>query len=624
VSRAPRAAIVAGLSAMVIVVFWRVAGYPFLTYDDPAYFAGNPFVPKGLTISGIRWAFTAFYAANWHPATWISHMVDVSLFGMDAGRHHLVNLLFHLANTLLLFRLLRRMTGRMWESGAVAALFAVHPLHVESVVWLAERKDVLSTFFFMLALLGYVRYCERPGFRRYQPLLLFFVLGLLSKPMLVTFPFVLLLLDGWPLGRFSLAVTRSGGSVSVPRTRLLLEKLPLIALSAASCVVTYLAQRKGDAVTTLAVLPLYERCENGLLAVSAYLGKFAWPSGLAFLYPLDPKSIAVWKVAGSGLLLLFVTAAACRNARRFPFLLTGWFWYLGTLLPVAGIVQVGVQSMADRYTYIPLIGIFVMVAWGVGESGAWRRIPGAATAAAAMLLLAVLAARASSQVGYWRDSGTLYAHTLEVTRDNWAVREVWGMMLLQEGRLTEAEAQFREIVLARPDRAEGYYELGKAMSRPETVQAAIARFEDALRIRPDYAEAHNDLGAALARAGRTREAIAHYREALRYRPEFADAHYNLGQALSRQGGAEEAVAQFREAIRIRQDFAEAHNNLGTLLAGRGEFPEAVSHFREALRIRPSYDGARFNLDRVLAGKEMLRPAGRRESPGKGGRGNDGG
>ncbi|MFA6147283.1 MAG: tetratricopeptide repeat protein [bacterium] len=597
-----RCAIVLLLAGMVVIVYGKTAGYPFVMYDDPLYTVANPFVAKGLTLAGAEWAARTFHAANWHPVTWLSHMMDVSLFGMNAGNHHLVNLLFHMANTLLLFHFLARATGRMWESGLVAALFAIHPLHVESVAWVAERKDVLSTFFLMLTLLAYARYCERPARSRYAAILLFFALGLMSKPMLVTVPFVLLLLDYWPLGRFSPFRSPAGDTGFLPPMQLLREKVPLFVLSGVSCLVTYLAQEKGGAVSTLAVLPGWARGANALLAYAGYLWKTVWPSGLAVYYPHPGTAISVWKVAAAGTFLCWVTAVAVRQARNRPYILVGWLWYLGTLVPVAGFVQVGLQTMADRYTYVPLIGIFIAAAWGMGDLARGWKVPRLA-AGIIVFWLAGLAVCAWYQAGFWRDSSSLFTRDLEVTRENWFIRNSLGWSLLREGKDAESIHQFREAIRIRPEYAEAHYNLGKALSRFETIDEAIASFESALRFRPEYAEAHNDLGAALEIKGPAEMAIAHYREALRLRPDFAEVHYNLGRALSLQNAVGEATIHLREAVRLSPEYVEARNNLGVILARQGEYAEAESQFREALRIKPDYAGAQRNLERVLGGMD---------------------
>jgi tetratricopeptide (TPR) repeat protein len=534
---------------MVALVFSNVGGYPFVLYDDPLYIHGNPYASKGLTLSGIRWALTAFMGANWHPLTWISHMIDISLFGMDAGKHHLVNVLIHLVDTVLLFHVLRRMTGRIWECAMVAALFAVHPLHVESVAWVAERKDVLSALFFLLTLWAYARYCEKPGWRRYLAVFFTFAIGLTVKPMLVTLPFVLILLDFWPLAR----------------PFVLPEKVPLLALSALSSCITYMAQAKGGALAPIADLPAWARLLNALGAYGGYLWKTVWPARLAAFYPHPMEAIPVGTTSAAVLALIVGTAFAMRQRRVRPYIAVGWLWYVGTLVPVAGFVQVGLQSMADRYTYIPLIGIFIAVAWGAGELAGRSgfRIP---VAVAAVGWLAILAVVARNQAGYWRDTETLFTHSIETAGDSGFARNMLGASLAGDGKVREAERQYLKAIL----------------------------------LRPEYADAYNNLGLLLYRDGRTKEAILDFREAIRSRPGFSEAYFNLGKALARDGADEEAAARFREAIRLKPDYPEAHNNLGVLLARRGDYPGAIDHFRRALRIDPDSVSAGANLRRALA------------------------
>ncbi len=531
------------LIAANLIVYASVWHHDFVNYDDNEYVSTNVVVQRGLTWDGASWAFTTGYAANWHPLTWLSHMLDVQLYGLDPGPHHLTNLLFHIANTLLLFGLLHRMTGALGRSAFVAGLFAVHPLHVESVAWVAERKDVLSTLFWMLTLLAYVEYVRRPGLGRYWAVLLFFALGLMAKPMLVTLPFVLLLLDFWPLGRMGMGSNPANGWVSSPggwatTVRLVWEKLPLLSLTVVSSIVTLRVQRRGGNVVSLSATPLNHRVANALVSYFAYIGKMLWPARLAALYPYV-QSLPGWWVAGAFLGLLGISVAVIRAGPRRPYLPVGWLWYLGTLVPVIGLIQVGYQAMADRYTYIPLIGLFIVVAWGVPDllvRWPFRRI--ALPAAAGLVILAcVIAAR--GQLRYWENSTTLFTHDLAVTTGNNIVHNNLGIVLADQGRLDEA----------------------------------IAHFSEALRIEPDYADAHNNLGVALADEGKLDEAIAHLSEALRIDPNYAEAHYNLGLALVGQGKLDEAIAHYSKALRIKPDYTKARDNLRLTLVKRGERPD---------------------------------------------------
>jgi Flp pilus assembly protein TadD len=606
-------AVAAVLAAMVVAVYGRAGSFPFITLDDKFLILRNTALQGGLSLSGLRWAFTTDMDAGWIPLTWLSRMLDVSLFGMDAGKHHLANVLFHLLNALLLFHVLRKMTGKTWESGFVAALFAVHPLHVESVAWVTERKDVLGAFFWMLSIGAYARYAERPGVVRYGLVVLIFSLGLMSKAILVTLPFVLLLLDYWPLGRLRPSgEPRGDGDVSpsfdpASPGRLLVEKVPLFVLSAAVSVVTFLAQKNIGAVVPLGATPLWVRAGNALQSYAAYLRKAAWPSDLAVFYPHPLTNLSLWKTAAAGLFLCLVTALVVRQARRRGWLAVGWFWYLGTLVPVIGLVQVGGPGMADRCAYIPLIGVYVMVAWGMGESAARFGIPKPATAAVAVVWLLALLACAWVQVGYWRSDTLLFRRALVVTKDNWMAHNSLGEAAHEAGRDEEAVAHYREALRIWPGSPEVHNDLGVALFKLGRHGEAISHFREALRIRPGHPEAHNNLGVHLSDIGRDEEAVAHYREALRIRPDYAEAHHNLGMALARSGMSGEATGHLRRAVRLRPDYAEAHNNLGVLLARQGAYSEAVSEFREALRLKPDYAGARHNLDRALEDSGLVRP-----------------
>ena len=415
-----------------LAVYWQVRNYSFVNYDDHMYVTQNHNVQAGLTLESITWSFTTIQASNWHPLTWISHMLDCQLYGMNPGRHHLTNVLLHILNSLLLFLVFMRMTGKLWQSGFVAALFALHPLHVESVAWISERKDVLSTFFWMLSLWGYLRYVERPGACRYLLLFFLFILGLMTKPMLVTLPFVLLLLDYWPLNRFQFG---SSGDCNYSIQRpfdfgLVWEKTPLFLLAAVSSVMTYIVQKSGGAVNSLATIPFHDRIANAIVSYVSYIGKMIWPDNLAVFYPY-PKSILLWKVAGAGLLLVVVSVVIFRMVRTKPYFAVGWLWYIGTLVPVIGLVQVGSQGMADRYTYVPLIGIFVIIAWGVPDfMPKWRykKIGFTVTIAA---ILAIIMITTRLQIRYWSDSLTLFKHAFEVTTvDNCIVHGKLGEALV--------------------------------------------------------------------------------------------------------------------------------------------------------------------------------------------------
>lgn len=498
-----------GLITATLIVYAPVRHYGFVAIDDPAYVTENPHISNGLTWHSIVWAFTSGYASNWHPLTWLSHMLDVQLFGMNAGPHHVVSLALHIINTILLFWLMVRLTGTLGRSAFVSGLFALHPLHVESVAWVAERKDVLSTMFWLLTLLAYAAYVRRPGLSRYLVVCVSFALGLLAKPMLVTIPFVLLLLDVWPLCRITWGDGASGRrQLSSPHRRavwvkLICEKLPMIALSVASSIVTFLVQERAGAVTGLNLYPLALRTENVLVSYAAYISKMLWPVRLTMLYPYS-QSISGWWVSWAFLFLLGVSFAVIRAGRRHPYLPVGWFWYLGTLIPVIGLVQVGIQSMADRYTYIPLIGLFVMASWGVPDMV--KHLPYLRRAIPVLAMLLILACGMSTrhQLMYWKSSDALWAHAFEVTfnMDNWNTHNNLGVVLRNQGRVDEALAHFSVAVRMKPDFAEAHHNLGATLAMLGRMDEAIASLSEALRLKPDFAEAHGDLGFASRAAGR--------------------------------------------------------------------------------------------------------------------------
>ena len=583
----------AGLAALLVLAtllaFSPVLHNEFINYDDQQYVTKNVHVQAGLTSSAVRWAWSTGYAANWHPLTWMSHMLDWQLFGPNAWGHHLTSLLLHIANTLLLFRLLTRMTGSMSKSLAVAMLFGVHPLHVESAVWVAERKDVLSTLFWMLTIGAYVRYLDVPSAGRYALVFSTLALGLCSKPMLVTLPFVLLLLDYWPLGRW-----KEAGFA-----KLLREKLPLFPLVIASSWITLLVQAQGGAVKSFEDFSLGVRAMNAIVAYGAYLWKAAWPRDLTFLYLHPGAAPAAWKVFLAGLLLLAVTFLVFLERSRKPYLLVGWLWYLGTLVPVSGLVQVGAQSMADRYTYVPLIGIFVMASWGTADalypsSGRpslgrrWAWVP-------AFILLGLLVARTRDQVGTWHDSMTLYRHALRVTENNAIVSNLLGVTLADDGRYQEAIPWYERAFAISPSYVKARSNLGAALIKTGRLEEAIDQLGEALRIDPRWPETHNNLGIALYRMNRIQESVPHFEEALRLKPDYVEALTNLGSARVGLGAAPEGIRLYREALRLDPRYPEAQNKLGLALAQRGDLVEAIDHLTLAIEIQPEYAEAHQNL-----------------------------
>ncbi len=591
-SRSPRNLwICLTLFVATLAVYTPVLRFDFVNYDDPEHVSENVHARRGITLQGLVWAFTSGESFNWFPVTRLSHMVDCQLFGLRSGLHHVTSAVIHAAAAMLLFAFLVRITLAFWPSALVAFLFALHPLHVESVAWVAERKDVLCAFFWFLGLWAYVRYVERPSRGRYLLVVLAFCLGLMSKPMIVTFPFVLLLLDVWPLRRFSANVVR--------------EKIPLFVLSAGSAVVTYLVQQAGGSVQAFTVFPLGLRVENVLVSYVVYIVKMFWPSGLAVFYPY-PASIPTWQVATAGLALAAISALAIRGLRDRPYLVVGWLWYLVTLGPVIGLVQVGGQARADRYMYVPMVGLAIMLAWGAVDIV--RRWPRAVSAVGGVATVACLSCVSLTwaQIQHWQNSETLFKHALAVTgTDNYVAHHNLGLALAKiPGRLPEAISHMESAVRIYPDNADARSNLGLALSDfPNRLPEAIAHLQAALRISPGSRVVHNNLGNALSKIpGRLPEAVEEFQAALRIDPNYTEARNNLGLVLSKiPDRLPEAIAEFQKVLRINPDYPEAHNNLGLALSDIPErLPEAIAEFQAALRINPDYAEAHNNLGLALA------------------------
>ena len=630
-SRRVRLCICLALVAVTVAVYWPVMRFAFINFDDPDYVTQNRYVLSGLTWPGVVWALQTGHSANWHPVTWLSHMLDMQLFGLQPGPHHLVNLLFHIANALLLFLLLERMSGARWRSAFVAALFAVHPLHVESVAWVAERKDVLSTFFGLLAIGAYAAYVAKskvqslkskvtegpaaqPAARNTQHVsrftfhvssyyflsLLLFALSLMSKPMLVTLPFLLLLLDYWPLQRLRLSTLTSQPST-------LLEKLPFLALSGVSSVVTVLAQKAGQALLTVDVLPLWPRVANALVSYVRYLGKAMWPSHLALPYPY-PSAWPAGTVLLAALMLAGGSMLALWWARSRPYVAVGWFWFLGALVPVIGLVQVGPQALADRYTYVPLIGLFVLVAWLATDwLRPWRYGPAAlAVGGSGVVLLCLGLAR--NQAAYWKGSKTLFDHALRVTKDNYVAHDNLGDALADQGKREAAQAEFAAAIQIKPGFAHAYSNMAKLAFGAGKFAAAADWFRKALVLHPQDPEIHANLAAALASQDRRDEAIAHYLEAIRLEPDYFPAQSGLARLLLAQGKLQPAVERGLEALRLKPDSPETHLNVANALFLQGKLESAVAHYRAALKSAPDSAAVRLNLGKALAGLKELAEA----------------
>jgi len=497
------------LPALVLAVFGQTARHPFVSFDDPYYITQNPLVLKGLTAAGLQWAF-GISVGNWHPLTWLSHMADVEMFGLNAGGHHLVSVLIHAASTFLLFVLLRSLTGTFWKSLLAAALFGIHPLRVESVAWVSERKDVLSAWFWFLAMIAWLGYVRHPGRWRYLGVWGIFALGLAAKPMVMTFPAVLLLLDWWPLGRFPGGSAGAGGRGSSPAApALLLEKVPFLLLSAASLAITLIAQTRDARIFVTPDLPT--RVANALVSTAWYVGKFVWPSGLALLYPYPVEGIPPWQYLAAGVFLATVTAAVLRVGRRLPYLPVGWFWYLATLLPVIGLFQVGAQARADRYTYLPLVGVTTAAVWFLGDAAPRNRSGRGLLAAGAAAAVFLLAGAAFVQTDLWRDGITLYRHTLQITRDNPVILYNLATDYKFGGRTREAVAAYGELLRIDPRNAKAYNNLGDIDFKIGLYPAAAELFGQAARLEPENTTFHFNLGMALARQGKKDLALEQWR-----------------------------------------------------------------------------------------------------------------
>jgi protein O-mannosyl-transferase len=621
------------LAAGTLAVFWGARQCQFVNYDDPAYITSNAELQHGLTARSVRWAFQTGAASNWHPLTWLSHLTDVQLYGMDPAGHHLTSVLLHAINGVLLFLILRRMTGAYGRSLVVAALFALHPLRVESVAWVSERKDVLSTFFWMLTVWAYVYYAEefkgkRSRFKVFYALaLVFFVLGLMSKPMLVTLPVILLLLDFWPLQR-----SHQGAA------GLITEKIPFFVLAAVSSVVTFLVQRSGGAVSSLTGVPMGARVGNAFVSYVRYLAKIFWPARLSPLYP-HPGYWAWWKIAGAVLLLAAITAWVIRRARPQPYLAVGWFWFVVMLAPTIGLLQVGIQSMADRYSYVAGVGVLVMVVWGADD---WLGTRPSLLGTVAALAVAACAILTPMQVAYWRTSETLFQHAVAVTDNNYLAYNNLGFDLSNRGETERAMAYFQKSLEINSNYDEAHNNLGYALAALGRYKEATNEYIKALSLNPRLTEAHNNLGIALGDLGLADAGIHEYQVALEENPRHAGAHNNYGVALAMQGKLDDAIAQFRLAVACQENYlsahsdlgnalamkgdlegaireyefclkldakdAHVHNNLGNALSQQGKLEEAAAQYRLALELKPENPEAHFNLGYCLARQGRLTEA----------------
>ena len=650
-----------------LAVYRQVRSYDFVNYDDNVYVSDNPDIQAGITLESVRWAVTSTIARNWHPVTCLSLMLDYQLFGLNPGAFHMTNVLLHIASSLLLLLVFSKMTGRVWQSAFVAAVFALHPLHVESVAWVAERKDVLSTFFWMLTMWAYVRYAERPKPARYLLTAVFFVLGLMAKPMLVTLPFVLLLLDYWPLDRLragkldSNGNSRRTGPVATVYQKstvigLVKEKIPLFIFSAVFSIITFLVQQQGGTMRSLEMIPLRIRTANAMVSYVNYIQKMIVPTKLAVLYPHPGNELPLSYAVIAAIALVGISMIIIHYSRRRPYLAVGWLWYIGTLVPVIGLVQVGQQAMADRYSYIPLTGLFIIIAWGVPDVLSRWRHRNIALALIAASVLAGLMLTTRVQLCHWQNSLALFEHTINVTNNNHTAHNNFANALADEGKDEAAIAHYRKALQINPNYLMARYNLGNSLGKLGKLNDAVAHLTEALRLDPGHADAHNNLGCVLLKQGKFDEAVSHFRQALNLKPndltvknnlagaiedrqkteqalnyytqantladqnklDEAVEYYNkaielkpnfivargrLGLTLAKKGNIDDAIKEFRIVLTDRPDDVEMRCNLGALLEQQGKIDEAISQYRLALQVNPDYRKARKKLEAVLARKE---------------------
>jgi tetratricopeptide (TPR) repeat protein len=640
------------LVLVTLALFGQVGRHDFIHYDDPEYVTENPHISGGLSLEAVRWAFSTGYAGNWHPVTWISHMVDISLFGQRSSAHHLMNVAYHLANVVLLFSALTLMTGSLWSSAFAAAIFALHPLQVESVAWVAERKNLLSTLFLLLTLVCYLRYVRHKSRRWYLLAIGSFCLGLMSKPMIVTLPFCLLLLDYWPLGRWTRKASLvSPGNPQKPKKQvredlshggLIREKIPFLILSVTSIVVTYVVQSRERAVIGFEEFPIFMRFVNATVSYVTYLHQFLWPKGLAVFYPY-PSIFVPWQIFFNFFILLAITILVIRGAARHPYLPVGWFWFFGTLVPVIGLVQVGMQSMADRYMYVPMIGLSILAAWAVpdllrhvqfGRKGALVIAAGAALGGCLVTTW--------MQLQHWKNTSTLFTHALDVTVGNYVAHSAIGTEFGRQGRIEEAVTHYSEAVRLWPGYFVVHNNLGILLAQRGRTHEAIDHYLASLRLNPRSAETHVNLGSALLELGETEKALEHYREAVRLNPNSAEAYngmgiaqtnlgqrqeaissltqavglqpestgfwFNLGIAYGRAGQSNEAIRCFEKSLQLGPKNAQTHYNLGVALAIAGRTSDAIAHFQEAVQIKPDYADAYNNLGTIFATQGLMEQA----------------
>ena len=588
------------LIAATLLLYAPLKEHKFINYDDPAYVTSNPRVQEGLNWKNVAWAFKTITYANWHPLTWIFYELDCQLFGLNPAGHHFTNLLLHAANVVVLFLLLHRATGALWRSALVAALFAVHPLNVESVAWVSELKNVLSTLFWLLTLWAYGWYTLNPNWKRYLAVVSFFVLGLMAKPMLVTLPFVLLLLDYWPLQRMRLGHSQNQDPQSKDFFALVLEKIPLLLLSAASSVITVIAQRAGGALVPASAFPLRARIFNALFAYADYIVKMFWPQNLAIFYPVPTHGYPWWQLALAALLIAVITAIALA-ARSRRYLLVCWCWYLGTLIPVIGLVQVGGQSTADRYTYVPMIALFFMIVWSAAEWARDRKFLQHALSVAAICILFVLSLVARYQIIQWHDDFILFTNILKNSPRNPVAHNNLGAAFANMGKLDEAAPHFYAAEAANPRDAEVHYNLGRYFLQRGKLDQAMSEYGLCLYWTGSQAlaaKARFDLGLAFSQKNQIEQAKANYRAAIKLDPDSAQGYVNLGVLLYSEKKTDEAMGLFTQALQVQQD-ALAYFWMGRILQDENKLPEALKAYRAALKVSPNLIMAQRNIDSIL-------------------------
>ncbi len=584
------------LIASTLLLYAPVKDYLFINWDDNTYVTENNWVNRGLTWESVGWTMTTMEEANWHPLTWLSHMLDVQLFGLNPTGHHLTNLLLHIANVLLLFGVLQQMTGAVWRSALVAALFALHPLNVESVAWVAERKNVLSTLFWLLTMVAYVGYVRKPGWQRYLGVLGIFVLGLMAKSMLVTLPCVLLLLDYWPLKRLG----TDWKKIQKQLPRLVMEKLPLFIPVAVASALAIEAQSQAGAISTWEWLPMGTRVANAVAAYGLYLKQMLWPTHLTIFYPHPGNTLGVWPVALAALVLLGISLVVWWQGQRYRYLVVGWLWYLGTMVPVSGIIQVGGQSMADRFAYVPFIGLFIIVIWGAKDMMQRMRLKREWLAVAALCMLMPLAVLSRLQLSYWENTTALFEHALVVNPTNHLAHNLLGVESMGKQEFAQAQQRFMEAIKVGPKYAPAYNNLGLLLLKQDRLDEAVERFSQAFQVDPNSVDALNNLGIVWLRKGNFREATVQLSQAMKVDPNYAPAYGNMGLVLAAQERYEEAIDRYHRALEIEPHSYDNLNNLGLALMATDRLNQAVAHLSRAQKINPNHVEAYANLGLALA------------------------